>query len=93
MSPPRWLIPEGVDPAAAPLVIARALRPFGDGYVAVLLPAYLLALDANAPAGKTMNEYLGLPDHVLELELPPPDLSVYGATRNAAEEGDGHVNH
>ena len=44
MSPPGWLIPEGVDPAAAPLLIARALRAFGDGYVAVLLPAYLLAL-------------------------------------------------
>ncbi len=29
---------------AAPLLVARALRAFADGYMAVLLPAYLLAL-------------------------------------------------
>jgi MFS family permease len=40
----RLLMPEGVAEAAFPLLIARALRAFGDGYVAVLLPAYLLAL-------------------------------------------------
>lgn len=39
-----WLLPEGVDRAAAPLLVGRALRAFVDGYVAVLLPAYLLAL-------------------------------------------------
>ena len=42
--PLRWLLPEGADPAALPLLLARALRAFADGYVAVLLPAYLLAL-------------------------------------------------
>jgi MFS family permease len=38
------LLPERVAEAAFPLLIARALRGFGDGFVAVLLPAYLLAL-------------------------------------------------
>lgn len=42
--PPRWLLPDGTDSAALPLLLARALRAFADGYVAVLLPAYLLAL-------------------------------------------------
>jgi MFS family permease len=40
----RWLLPPGTDRAAAPLLLARALRALGDGYMAVLLPAYLLAL-------------------------------------------------
>lgn len=40
----RLLLPAGVAPAAFPILAARALRGFGDGYVAVLLPAYLLAL-------------------------------------------------
>lgn len=40
----RWLLPEGVDRAVQPLLIGKALRAFADGYVAVLLPAYLLAL-------------------------------------------------
>ncbi|MGH8669187.1 MAG: MFS transporter [Burkholderiales bacterium] len=38
------ILPREVDPAAARVLAARALRAFGDGYVAVLLPAYLLAL-------------------------------------------------
>lgn len=38
------LAPAGADPAARLLVAGRALRAFVDGYVAVLLPAYLLAL-------------------------------------------------
>lgn len=38
------LIPSGVDGAVWPLLAGRALRAFADGYVAVLLPAYLLAL-------------------------------------------------
>ena len=40
----RFLLPSGVDAAASPLLVGRALRAFSDGYVAVLLPAYLLAL-------------------------------------------------
>jgi len=40
----RLLIPSGVDRATLPLLAARALRAFADGFVAVLLPAYLLAL-------------------------------------------------
>ncbi len=39
-----WLLPQGTHPAAASLLIARGLRAFADGYVAILLPAYLLAL-------------------------------------------------
>lgn len=38
------LLPDGVDELALPLLVGRALRAFADGYVAVLLPAYLLAL-------------------------------------------------
>ncbi|MDL2357722.1 MAG: MFS transporter [Pseudomonadota bacterium] len=40
----RLLLPPGVQASALPLLLARALRAFVDGYVAVLLPAYLLAL-------------------------------------------------
>jgi MFS family permease len=40
----RLLAPGGAAPFAATLVVGRALRAFVDGYVAVLLPAYLLAL-------------------------------------------------
>ena len=40
----RFLAPRGVEPFAATLVAGRALRAFVDGYIAVLLPAYLLAL-------------------------------------------------
>ncbi len=38
------LLPAGVDSDALTLLQARALRALADGYVAVLLPAYLLAL-------------------------------------------------
>jgi MFS family permease len=38
------ILPAGVAPEARWLLIGRALRAFCDGYVAVLLPAYLLAL-------------------------------------------------
>jgi MFS family permease len=38
------LLPEGIDERVLPLLVGRALRAFADGYVAVLLPAYLLAL-------------------------------------------------
>ena len=40
----RLLLPAGADGSALPLLLARALRAFADGYVAILLPAYLLAL-------------------------------------------------
>jgi MFS family permease len=40
----RLLLPAGVDAAAGPLLAARALRAFADGYMAILLPAYLLAI-------------------------------------------------
>jgi MFS family permease len=40
----RLLLPEGAEPSALPLLVGRALRAFADGYVAILLPAYLLAL-------------------------------------------------
>jgi predicted MFS family arabinose efflux permease len=40
----RWLLPEGVDHHALPLLIGRGLRAFVDGYIAVLLPAYLIEL-------------------------------------------------
>jgi MFS family permease len=40
----RLLLPAGVDAAAGPLLAARALRAVADGYMAILLPAYLLAI-------------------------------------------------
>ena len=40
----RWLLPAGTDRVVLPLLMGKALRAFADGYVAVLLPAYLLAL-------------------------------------------------
>ncbi|MDE2402058.1 MAG: MFS transporter [Burkholderiales bacterium] len=40
----RWVLPAGTDPSAVPLLIGRALRALVDGYMAVLLPAYLLAI-------------------------------------------------
>lgn len=40
----RWLLPQNTDHTALPLLMAKALRAFADGYVAILLPAYLLAL-------------------------------------------------
>lgn len=38
------LLPPGTASAARPLLIARGLRAVGDGYMAVLLPAYLLGI-------------------------------------------------
>ena len=38
------LLPLGTDRGVAPIFAARALRGFADGFVAVLLPVYLLAL-------------------------------------------------
>lgn len=40
----RWILPTGASPSALPLLLGRAVRAFADGYVAVLLPAYLIAL-------------------------------------------------
>ncbi|WP_395402200.1 MFS transporter [Pseudoduganella sp. UC29_106] len=40
----RLLLPAGVDGAVIRLLAAKALRAFADGYMAVLLPAYLLGL-------------------------------------------------
>jgi MFS family permease len=40
----RWLLTAGATRCAKTILIGRALRAFADGYVAVLLPAYLLAL-------------------------------------------------
>ncbi|KVN40006.1 ABC transporter permease [Burkholderia pyrrocinia] len=40
----RRLLPDGVDASAWILLASRGLRGFTDGFIAVLLPAYLLAL-------------------------------------------------
>ena len=42
--PTDLLLPHGVDTRARPVLLARSLRALADGYMAVLLPAYLLAL-------------------------------------------------
>ena len=44
MRTPSWWLPASVEPSAAWLLASRMLRGFADGYVAVLLPAYLGAL-------------------------------------------------
>ncbi|MEI8156846.1 MAG: MFS transporter [Burkholderiales bacterium] len=36
-------LPTGTDPSIAPVFVARALRGFADGFIAVLLPVYLLS--------------------------------------------------
>ncbi|HEY2926904.1 MAG TPA: MFS transporter, partial [Albitalea sp.] len=38
------MLPRGAAPDAWRMLVARALRALGDGFMAVLLPAYLLAL-------------------------------------------------
>jgi len=38
------LFPEGITPAARTLPIGRGLRAFADGFVSLLLPAYLIVL-------------------------------------------------
>ncbi|RQT23673.1 MFS transporter [Burkholderia cepacia] len=40
----RWLMPAGVEHTAWILLVSRGLRGFCDGFIAVLLPAYLLLL-------------------------------------------------
>jgi len=40
----RRLLPFIIHPASRPLLASRALRAFGDGFMALLLPAYLLEL-------------------------------------------------
>jgi len=40
----RWLLPARAAPAALAVLVARGLRAMVDGYMSVLLPAYLLAL-------------------------------------------------
>ncbi len=40
----RLFLPAGAHPNALPILARRALRALADGYIAVLLPAYLLAL-------------------------------------------------
>lgn len=40
----RLILPSGVDASATPALVGRGLRGFCDGFLAVLLPAYLLAL-------------------------------------------------
>lgn len=43
-----WVVPAGVSPFVGILFAAKALRAVGDGYVAVLLPVYLLYLGFDA---------------------------------------------
>jgi MFS family permease len=44
LAPAAWPLPAGVPRWVRRILIGRALRAFADGYVAVLLPAYLFAL-------------------------------------------------
>ncbi|BDB28377.1 MFS transporter [Cupriavidus sp. P-10] len=46
----RIVLPSGVDRDAIPLLAGRGLRGICDGYIAVLLPSYLLALGFDAMA-------------------------------------------
>ena len=40
----RVVLPGSADASALPLLVARGMRAFGDGYMALLLPAYLLSI-------------------------------------------------
>jgi len=44
------LLPAGTAEDAKVLLVARAIRAFGDGFVSVLLPVYLLRLGFDAVA-------------------------------------------
>lgn len=45
----RWsIMPQEASHDATVLVRARAIRAFGDGYIAVLLPVYLISLDYSS---------------------------------------------
>jgi hypothetical protein len=44
------LLPRSATPQARRVLLARALRAFGDGYIAVLLAVYLEGLEFNAAA-------------------------------------------
>jgi len=44
----KLLLPDGAAPQARWLLLGRAMRALVDGYVAILLPVYLLALGADA---------------------------------------------
>lgn len=43
-----WLLPSGAHHSVTPLLLGRGLRAVADGYVAVLLPAYLALLGLGA---------------------------------------------
>ncbi|MGQ0710841.1 MAG: MFS transporter [Rhodoferax sp.] len=43
-----WLLPSGAERSVWVILVGRGLRAFADGYMAVLLPAYLLALGFDA---------------------------------------------
>lgn len=45
----RVFLPAGAEGTVTPLLIEQALRAFVDGYVTILLPAYLLACAKFAP--------------------------------------------
>jgi MFS family permease len=47
-SPASWLLPPGTLPDARLLFYTRALRGFGDGFIALLLPYYLTLLGLDA---------------------------------------------
>jgi MFS family permease len=63
----RLVLPEGVSRDARVLLGARAVRAFGDGFVSVLLPVYLLALGYGAVAVGTLSTATLLGSAVLTL--------------------------
>jgi hypothetical protein len=46
-------LPEAAPAVIVRLLLARALRDFGDGFVAILLPVYLAALELSPWRDKT----------------------------------------
>ncbi|HET6317510.1 MAG TPA: MFS transporter [Chloroflexota bacterium] len=61
------LLPDGISPDAGVLLGARAVRAFGDGFVSVLLPVYLLGLGYGAVAVGTLSTATLLGSAVLTL--------------------------
>ena len=71
------------------LLAARALRDFGDGFVAILLPVYLLALgysplEIGAIATSALLAERLLVMAALACHEPPVDLGESGSIRLAA---------
>ena len=78
MRTPSWWLPAGVEPASAWLLASRMLRGFADGYVAVLLPAYLGALGLGVVEIAVLAGGPGLESRGMDLTVSIATLAACG---------------